>query len=106
MTSRDPVPPRCIYGLIGPGASGKSILLVSHDRDFIDGVANRVLELSNGKVSEFVGGFVEYVAQREERIAQIQAAAANQARQVAVTERFVERFRYKATKARQAQSKL
>jgi ATP-binding cassette subfamily F protein 3 len=85
-----------------PGA----LLFVSHDRDFIDGVANRVLELSNGKVSEFVGGFVEYVAQREERIAQLQAAAANQARQVAVTERFVERFRYKATKARQVQSRV
>ncbi|HKY75394.1 MAG TPA: ABC-F family ATP-binding cassette domain-containing protein [Acidimicrobiia bacterium] len=85
-----------------PGA----LLFVSHDRDFIDGVANRVLELSNSKVSEFVGGFVEYVAQREERIAQLQAAAANQARQVAATERFVERFRYKATKARQVQSRV
>jgi ATP-binding cassette subfamily F protein 3 len=85
-----------------PGA----LLFVSHDRDFIDGVANRVLELSNGRIGEFVGGFVEYVAQREERIAQLQAAAANQARQVAATERFVERFRYKATKARQAQSRL
>jgi ATP-binding cassette, subfamily F, member 3 len=85
-----------------PGA----LLFVSHDRDFIDGVANRVLELSNGKVSEFVGGFVEYVAQREERIAQLQAAAASQARQVAATERFVERFRYKASKARQVQSRV
>ena len=85
-----------------PGA----LLFVSHDRDFIDGVANRVLELSNSKVSEFVGGFVEYVAQREERIAQLQAAAAGQARQVAATERFVERFRYKASKARQVQSRV
>jgi ATP-binding cassette, subfamily F, member 3 len=85
-----------------PGA----LLFVSHDRDFIDGVANRVLELSNSRISEFVGGFVEYVAQREERIAQLQAAAANQARQVASAERFVERFRYKATKARQVQSRI
>jgi ATP-binding cassette subfamily F protein 3 len=85
-----------------PGA----LLFVSHDRDFIDGVANRVLELAGGRVAEFVGGFVEYVAQREERIAQAQAAAANQARQVAATERFVERFRYKATKARQVQSRI
>jgi ATP-binding cassette subfamily F protein 3 len=85
-----------------PGA----LLFVSHDRDFIDGVANRVLELSGGRINEFVGGFVEYVAQREERIAQAQAAAANQARQVAATERFVERFRYKATKARQVQSRI
>jgi ATP-binding cassette subfamily F protein 3 len=83
-----------------------ALLFVSHDRDFIDGVANRVLELAGGRISEFVGGFVEYVAQREERIAQAQAAAANQARQVAATERFVERFRYKATKARQVQSRI
>ena len=85
-----------------PGA----LLFVSHDRDFIDGVANRVLELSNSRINEFVGGFVEYVAQREERIAQAQAAAASQARQVAATERFVERFRYKASKARQVQSRI
>ncbi len=85
-----------------PGA----LLFVSHDRDFIDGVANRVLELSGGRLSEFVGGFVEFVAQREERLAQAEAAAANQARQVAATEKFVERFRYKATKARQVQSRI
>ena len=85
-----------------PGA----LLFVSHDRDFIDGVANRVLELSGGRITEFVGGFVEYVAQREDRIAAAQAAAANQARQVAAVERFVERFRYKASKARQVQSRV
>jgi ATP-binding cassette subfamily F protein 3 len=85
---------------------GGALLFVSHDRDFIDGVANRVLELANSRISEFVGGFVEYVAQREERIAQVQAAAANQARQVAAAEKFVERFRYKATKARQVQSRI
>ena len=85
---------------------GGALLFVSHDRDFIDGVANRVLELAGSRITEFVGGFVEYVAQREERIAQAEAAAANQARQVAVTERFVERFRYKASKARQVQSRV
>jgi ATP-binding cassette subfamily F protein 3 len=88
------------------GAFPGALLFVSHDRDFIDGVANRVLELANRRVTEFVGGFVEYVAQREERIAAAQAAAANQARQVAATERFVERFRYKASKARQVQSRV
>ncbi len=69
-------------------------------------MANRVLELAGGRITEFVGGFVEYVAQREERIAQAEAAAADQARQMAATERFVERFRYKATKARQVQSRV
>ncbi|MGH8998917.1 MAG: ABC-F family ATP-binding cassette domain-containing protein [Acidimicrobiia bacterium] len=85
-----------------PGA----LLFVSHDRDFIDGVANRVMELSGGQVSEFAGGFADYVVQREERIAQAEAAAAHQARQRAQTERFIERFRYKATKARQVQSRV
>ena len=85
-----------------PGA----LLFVSHDRDFIDGVANRVIELSGGVLSEYVGGFVEFVAQREERIAQAEAAAASQARQRAAAERFIERFRYKATKARQVQSRV
>ena len=85
-----------------PGA----LLFVSHDRDFIDGVANRVNELSGGVLSEYVGGFVEFVAQREERLAQAEAAAAGQARQRAATEKFIERFRYKATKARQVQSRV
>jgi ATP-binding cassette subfamily F protein 3 len=83
-----------------------ALLFVSHDRDFIDGVANRVLELAGGVLTEYVGGFVEFVAQREERIAQLEAAAANQARQRAATERFIERFRYKASKARQVQSRV
>ena len=85
-----------------PGA----VLFVSHDRDFIDGVAQRVIELSGGTTAEYQGGFAEFVVQREERLAMIEAAAANQARQVAKVERFVERFRYKATKARQVQSRL
>ncbi len=85
-----------------PGA----ILFVSHDRDFIDAVATRVLELAGGTTAEYVGGFAEFVVQREERLAQIEAAAAQQSREVAKVERFVERFRYKATKARQVQSRL
>jgi ATP-binding cassette subfamily F protein 3 len=83
-----------------------AVLFVSHDRDFIDAVANRVLELSGGRVSEYVGGFAEFVVEREERLASIRAAAANQARQIAHAEQFIERFRYKATKARQVQSRV
>ena len=85
-----------------PGA----LLFVSHDRDFIDAVANRVIELSGGTTAEYVGGFAEFVVQREDRIAQVEAAAAQQQRQIAQVERFIERFRYKATKARQVQSRL
>ena len=85
-----------------PGA----ILFVSHDRDFLDAVAERVVEVAHGRAVEYVGGFSEFVIQREERIAAAEAAAAAQQRQLASTERFIERFRYKATKARQVQSRI
>ena len=83
-----------------------SILFVSHDRDFIDAVAERVLEVVGGGATEYVGGFAEFIVAREERLANLQAQAASQAKSVASTEKFIERFRYKATKARQVQSRL
>lgn len=83
-----------------------AVLFVSHDRDFIDAVAERIVELAHGTTTEYVGGFVEFVVAREERIAAMEAAARNQARKVAEVERFVDRFRYKATKARQVQSRI
>ena len=83
-----------------------ALLFVSHDRDFIDAVANRILEISAGKSQEYVGTFLEYVAAREERIAQLKAQADQQRRQMASTEAFVDRFRYKATKAKQVQSRI
>jgi len=82
------------------------LLFVSHDRDFIDAVANRVIEMDGTTAHEHVGGFAEFVVAREERIAAAEAAAAQQARRRAHTERFIERFRYKATKARQVQSRI
>lgn len=85
-----------------PGA----ILFVSHDRDFIDAVAERVIEVSGGRALEYVGGFAEFVVQREERLAGLRAAQAQQQRQVEHLEQFIDRFRYKATKARQVQSRL
>ncbi|MDC0359659.1 ATP-binding cassette domain-containing protein, partial [Acidimicrobiales bacterium] len=75
-----------------PGA----LLFVSHDRDFIDAVADRVVELAEGTALEYVGGFAEFVVAREERLQRIEAAAARQAREVARVEQFVDRFRYKA----------
>ncbi len=83
-----------------------SILFVSHDRDFIDAVAERVLEVAGGGAVEYVGGFAEFIVAREERLANLQSQAASQAKSVASTEKFIERFRYKATKARQVQSRL
>ena len=89
-----------------PGAWPGAILFVSHDRDFLDAVAERVVEVAHGRAIEYVGGFEEFVVQREERLAAAEAAAAAQQRQLASTERFIERFRYKATKARQVQSRV
>ena len=83
-----------------------ALLFVSHDRDFIDAVANRIFEISAGVAQEYVGTFLEYVAAREERIAQLTAQAEQQRRQIATTEAFVDRFRYKATKAKQVQSRI
>ena len=82
------------------------MLFVSHDRDFIDAVADRVIELASGAAIAYEGGFAEFVVARTERIQRIEAAAARQAREVARVERFVERFRYKASKARQVQSRV
>jgi ATP-binding cassette subfamily F protein 3 len=83
-----------------------AIILVSHDRDFINTVANRVAELRAGTLTEYVGDYADFVEQRDERIAQLERQAAAQGRKVAQVERFIERFRYKATKARQVQSRI
>ena len=83
-----------------------ALFFVSHDRDFIDAVANRILEISGGIAQEYVGTFLEYVAAREERIALLTAQAEQQRRKIATTEAFVDRFRYKATKAKQVQSRI
>ncbi len=83
-----------------------AIVLVSHDRDFVNEVANRVVELHDGKATEYVGDYADFVEQRAERMAQLEAAAKNQARKIAHTQAFIDRFRYKATKARQVQSRV
>jgi ATP-binding cassette, subfamily F, member 3 len=83
-----------------------AIVLVSHDRDFINEIANRVAELARGTLTEYAGDYADFVEQREERIALLERMAAVQQRKVAQTERFIERFRYKATKARQVQSRI
>ncbi len=85
-----------------PGA----LLFVSHDRDFIDAVAERCLEIAFGTAQEYVGGFAEFLVAREERLAILEATAARQAKEVARVEQFIDRFRYKATKARQVQSRI
>ncbi len=83
-----------------------AIVLVSHDRDFINEVANRIVELHDGQATEYVGDYADFVDQREERIAFLQRQARVQGRKVAQLEKFIERFRYKKTKASQVQSRI
>jgi ATP-binding cassette subfamily F protein 3 len=83
-----------------------AVILVSHDRDFINAVVNRVAELHAGSLTEYAGDYADFVEQREERIAQLERQLAAQGRKIAQVERFIERFRYKATKARQVQSRI
>ena len=83
-----------------------AIVLVSHDRDFINTVANRVAELDRGMLTEYTGDYADFVEQRAARVAQIEAAAKGQARKIAHTQAFIDRFRYKASKARQVQSRI
>ena len=83
-----------------------AIVLVSHDRDFINAVVNHVVEVANGTVTEYTGDYAAFIEQRQLRMEQLEAAAANQQRKIAHTEQFIERFRYKASKARQVQSRV
>ncbi|MEM7288236.1 MAG: ATP-binding cassette domain-containing protein, partial [Actinomycetota bacterium] len=84
----------------------QSLFLVSHHRDIIDGKATHNNEVADGTAAEYTGSFLDFVVQREERIERLKAQAANQARKVAKTQEFIDRFRYKATKARQVQSRI
>lgn len=82
------------------------LILVSHDRAFLDRVTNRTVEITLGTIQDYKCNYSQYVQQRLERIETQQAAYENQQKQIADIERFVERFRYKATKAKQVQSRL
>jgi ATP-binding cassette subfamily F protein 3 len=82
------------------------VVLVSHDRAFLRRHALRVAELAGGRLALFPGGWDFYLEERERRREQAEAQRAAQDRKVAETERFIERFRYKASKARQVQSRI
>ncbi len=82
------------------------VILVSHDRAFLDRVTNRTVEITCGTIQDYKCSYSQYVEQRLERIEHQQAAYENQQQQIAQIERFIERFRYKATKARQVQSRI
>lgn len=84
----------------------KAVVLVSHDRAFIDNVTNRTIEINLGKIYDYAVNYSKFVVLRQERINQQMRAYQNQQKQIQDTEEFIERFRYKATKAVQVQSRM
>ena len=88
------------------GTKAKAVVLVSHDRAFIDNVTNRTIEISLGKISDYSVNYSKFVQLRKERRVPQMRAYQNQQKQIADTEEFIERFRYKATKAVQVQSRM
>lgn len=85
-----------------PGA----VVLVSHDRTFLDNITTRTIEITAGRIYDYKASYSEYVVQMQERRASQMASLTNQQRQVAQIEAFIERFRYKATKSKQVQSRI
>lgn len=83
-----------------------AVMLVSHDRAFIDNVTNRTIEISLGKIYDYSVNYSKYVVLRQERLEQQRRAYLNQQKQIQDTEDFIERFRYKATKSVQVQSRI
>ena len=83
-----------------------AIILVSHDRAFLDNVTNRTIEIELGRFYDYRVSYSEYMEQRENRLESQMAAYNNQQRQIRQIERFIERFRYKNTKSRQVQSRI
>jgi ATP-binding cassette, subfamily F, member 3 len=85
-----------------PGA----VILVSHDKAFLDNVTTRTLEISAGKLYDYKVPYSQYLVLRKERREQLEAAYKNQRKAIDDTEKFIERFRYKASKAVQVQSRI
>lgn len=84
----------------------KAVVLVSHDRAFIDNVTNRTIEISLGKIYDYSVNYSKYLVLRQERLEQQMRAYQNQQKMIQDTEDFIERFRYKATKSVQVQSRI
>ena len=82
------------------------MLLVSHDKAFIDNVTNRTIEISCGKIYDYQVNYSKFIELRKERVAQQMRAYENQQKMIHETEDFIERFRYKPTKAVQVQSRI
>ena len=83
-----------------------AVILVSHDRAFMDGLVDRIVELEAGQVNYYTGNYSSYMEQREANRQRLQLAYAQQQQEITQLEDFITRFRYKATKAHQVQDRL
>lgn len=83
-----------------------SVIVVSHDREFLDNMVDRVAEIDNGVVKVYRGNYSSYLEQREAWLEQLKEQAAKQQSEIEHMEAFIERFRYKATKAKQVQDRV
>src|SRR5579884_511007 len=83
-----------------------AILFISHDRPFINALADRIVEIDQGKLVSYTGNYDRYLTAKEESAEIRQATYDNQQKRIEETQRFIDRFRYKATKARQVQSRI
>ena len=83
-----------------------TVVVVSHDRAFMDNMVDRVAEIDNGKLLLYRGNYSKYLVAREERLEKLRIEAKKQAEEIAHMEAFIEKFRYKATKAKQVQDRV
>ncbi len=83
-----------------------SIVLVSHDSRFLDNLVERVIEISMGEATEYAGNYSSYLIQKAQRLEMLQSSLRNRQRVIDSTTHFIERFRYKSTKAKQVQSRI
>ncbi|MCE2594653.1 ABC transporter ATP-binding protein [Motilimonas cestriensis] len=83
-----------------------TLILISHDRDFIDDIVGKIIHIEQNKFFEYTGDYSSFERQRAEKLMQQQATYEKQQKQVAHMQSYIDRFRYKASKARQAQSRI
>ncbi|CAB1257436.1 ABC transporter ATP-binding protein [Vibrio cholerae] len=83
-----------------------TLILISHDRDFLDPIVNRIVHIENQTLNEYTGNYSSFETQRAQKMLQQQAIYQTQQKQMAHMQSYIDRFRYKASKARQAQSRI
>ncbi len=83
-----------------------TLILISHDRDFLDPIVNRIVHVENQKLNEYTGNYSSFENQRAQKLVLQQAMFQKQQKQMAHMQSYIDRFRYKASKARQAQSRI